>query len=406
MESRLPNPRAPQPAPPNIPIILVTDFTSSPLITTHYHLGTNVLDFQPIYTLTKSLLTHAPCPHSALWPCPSCTRTFLSKYWTVAAHLLDYFADFAHADSALMLSLWFHLLDTWQETASYFPCAEVLGTQDVAPDAVQRFTAARWFLEEVRGTMGLVDMLIYGWMGTDKQRMGRETEQVVHVPSGDVRSLAGEYNTGPYLSGLRTWNQWLATASPGVALDALHTPHALRAPTDKENGIHEEGITRHVPQAGLALIRTHTIRARNIAARMNTDDKEYLLDLDANALSFPTKPSAAQQHTYTSAITGRTVTYQLVNGAPPVVRYPGYGDPSMLCSRQDFGLLDECVGMCRGVEAYVPVSGEGGEDDSEEEEGEYVEEAFDVWSVYETKEGKVGEGWREMFDTWEEGEKV
>jgi hypothetical protein len=380
----------------------VTDHTSSPPITTHYHLGNNVIDFQPIYILTKSLLTHAPCFHAPLWPCPSCARSFLSKYWTVAAHLLDYFADFAHHDSALMLSLWFHLLDTWQETASYFPCTEVLDTQDVTPDAVQRFAAARWFLDEVRGTMGLVDMLIYGW-GSDKQKMGRETEQVVHVPSGDVRGIAGEYNTGPYLSGLRIWDQWLTAASPGVALDALEAPHTLRALTDIENGVQDQGITRHVPQAGLAIIRTHTNRARNIAANMNTEEKEYLPDFDANALSFPNTPTAAQQHTYTSAITGRTVTYQLTNGAPPIVRYPGYGDPSMLCARQDFGLLDEAVGMCRGVEAYVPVSGDD-EEDSEEEEGEYVEGAFDVWSVYETEGGEVGDGWGEMFDDWVDGE--
>jgi hypothetical protein len=233
----------------------------------------------------------------------------------------------------------------------------------------------------------------------------------VHVPSGDVRGLAGEYNTGPYISGLRSWEQWLTAGSPGVALDPLAPPNTLRSFADREEGKEDEGNTRHVPQAGIAIIRTHTNRARNLAEKINPEDnRELLADFDANTLLFPTTPSAAQQHTYTSHITGRTVTYQLANGAPPIVRYPGYGDPSMLCSRQDFGLLDEAVGMCRGVEAYVSVSGEGAEqedgDDSEEEEGEYVEEAFDVWSVYETKEGKVREGWREMFDIWEEGEKV
>jgi hypothetical protein len=335
----------------------------------------------------------------------------LQEYWTVAAHLLDYFADFASSDSALMLSLWFHLLDTWQETSSFFPCAEVLRTQDLAPDAVQRFTSARWFLEEFRGTVGVLDMLIYGW-GSEKQRMGKENEQVVHVPSGDVQGLAGEYNTGPYISGLRSWEQWLTAGSPGIALDPLAPPNTLRSFADREEGKEDEGITRHVPQAGIAIIRTHTNRARNLAEKINPEDnRELLADFDANILLCPTTPLAAQQHTYTSHITGRTVTYQLANGAPPIVRYPGYGDPSMLCSRQDFGLLDEAVGMCRGVEAYVPVSGEGAEqedgDDSEEEEGEYVEEAFDVWSVYETKgKREVGEGWGELFDSWKDEEKV
>jgi hypothetical protein len=416
MQSQPPYLRARRPIHQPIPPILITDHTRSPPITTHYHLGANTLSFQPIYTLTKSLLTHPPCPHSPLWPCPSCSTTFLGTYWTVAAHLLDYFADFAHHDSSLMLSLWFHLLDTWQETSSYFPCAEVLRASDVGMQSVQRFTAARWFLEEFRGTMGMVDMLVYGW----GQRKGRDgmgaREKIVHVPSGDVCGPAGEYNTGPYISGLRGWEEWLCVGGPGVALPSLDS---LYQDSSLENGSGDGGgITRHVPLPTLALIHTHTTRARHLAAHINDlndpNNTEFLLQFDQNSLYFPTAPTAAQTHTYTSKLTGRNVTYQLVNGTPPVVRYPGYGDPTMLCSRQDFNLLDECVGVCRGVDAYMPVSGEAreeedgdGDGDSDGENEDYEEEAFDVWSVYETK-GEAGrkwvEGWGEMFDNWVEGE--
>jgi hypothetical protein len=376
----------------------------------HYHFGNNTLSFEPIYKLTKSLLTHPLCSHSPLWPCAPCSTAFLDTYWTVAAHLLDYFADFAAHDNALMTSLWFHLLDTWQETCSYIPCAEVLRTHDVAPASVQRFMAARWFLEEFRGTMGLFDMLIHGW--GSKERGEGPKEQIVHVPSGEVCGLAGEYNTGPYVSGLRAWEQWLSPGGPGVALPALSPPVGNNGDED-EKGKGGEGITRHIPHGAVALIHTHTTRLRRLAAQVNPDP-DFLHRFDQNSLYFPTAPSLSQQHTYHSRVTGRTVTYQLVNGAPPVVRYPGYGDSSMLCSRQDFTLLDECVAVCKGAEAYEPVSGEAREEEEdsveEDETEDYDEEAFDVWTVHETQgegggdEKAVMEGWGEMFDNWVEPE--
>jgi hypothetical protein len=410
MESR-------QPHPPPLPI-LVTDHTTSPPITMHYHLGDNTLSFEPIYKLTKSLLSHPPCSHSPLWPCAPCSTAFLHPYWAAAAHLLDYFADFAAHDNALMSSLWFHLLDIWQETSSYFPCTEILRTHDVAPASVQRFTAARWFLQEYRGTMGLFDMLIHGW---GRERGERQAEQIVHVPSGDVCGLAGEYNTGPYVSGLRGWEQWLCAGGPGVALPALSSSigddgHGEESKKKEEEEEGKEGITRHIPHAAVALIHTYTTRLRRLAAQVNPDP-DFLNRFDQNCLDLPTAPSSLQRHSYRSKITGRTVTYQLVNGTPPVIRYPGYGDPSMLCSRQDFTLLDECVAMCKGDEAYEPVSGEakdeeeGEEDSDEENEGEdYNEEAFDVWTVRETKEEgdweekAVMEEWGELFDNWVEPE--
>jgi hypothetical protein len=69
-------------------------------------------------------------------------------------------------------------------------------------------------------------------------------------------------------------------------------------------------------------------------------------------------------------------------------------------------LLDECVAVCRGIEAYEPVSGP----DVDEEESD-DEDPFDVWTVWEGRDNNGGEGememvegWGKMFDEWVDGE--
>jgi hypothetical protein len=155
----------------------------------------------------------------------------------------------------------------------------------------------------------------------------------------------------------------------------------------------------------IAIMKTHTERARRLAAKLKPGDTGFLHSFDQHSLKFPTTSSPT--HTYHSRLTDKRVTYRLTNGAPPVQRYAGIGDPDMVGSDPDFNLLDDCVGLCKGQEVYEPISGEGGDDDEEAQSvsAEEVGTAFDVWSVCETKadgHGKsaLAEGWQEKLNEW------
>ncbi|KAH7079264.1 hypothetical protein BKA63DRAFT_601453 [Paraphoma chrysanthemicola] len=406
----LPPRKAPRPtqSKPPVPVILVSDHTQSPVITTHYLHLNNALTFQTIYTSMKSLLTQPPCSHnpSSIWPCAACESAFQSTYWTAAATLLDYLADFLHHDTPLMQSIWFHLLDIWQESRLYLPLSEILSRPRVGPAAIEISNKARLFLEDWRGVRDLMDAVIHGVRPETPGLSVREP--ILHFPTGDMRSFAGLYNTGPWVSGMGGWRQWLGEGSVGVVVSPPN--QGVEMPKNEEEGV-KEGDTigkgaketvRHVPMPAIAIIKAHTDRARKIATRIYPDDQEFLSAFDRNSLKF--LKSTDQTHTYT-AMDGRTKRYQLSNGAPPVSRHYGYADPDMLAARPGFNLLDECVALCRGIEAYEPVSGL--DQDAEESD---EEEPFDVWTVWEgerdddKREGEIVEGWDDMFDDWADGE--
>jgi hypothetical protein len=105
------------------------------------------------------------------------------------------------------------------------------------------------------------------------------------------------------------------------------------------------------------------------------------------------------------------------------MRYSGYGDPSMQAQDPDWNLLDECVGICRGVSAYEPRSGhsvdEDGEDGEEQEgddgDDEMREGVFDMWTVVEhlntddggaEKKSGLADGFGDMFDYWCEADEL
>lgn len=389
-----------RPASINIPVVLVEDWLQQPPTTTLYVCGDNELDFQAVYTKIKSLLTHPPCAHRPSedsWPCQPCEAAFLSKYWSSAAFILDYLADFLAVDNPLMQSIWFHLLDIWQEGATWLPCQAILDSSSTSPHSVHVYTKARWFLQECKETLDLINVTIFGTKRTDIQK-----ESIIHPPSGDQSTVAGEYNTGPYLSGLKPWQQFLYEGSPGVA---AHFPPPVDDDTPSLPKPTEP--VRHIPMPAIALLQTHTSRARRLLADLHPNDPSPLYTFDQHSLHFPSTPHT-DVHTYTS-LSGTTITYHLTNGAPPISRYEGFGDPSMLIAKPqvlDFTLLDECVGSCKGVEAYEPISYAGGGDDGDMSEDE-EEEAFDLWTVCETEgEGVVREevemakGFGEMFEEW------
>jgi hypothetical protein len=382
-------------------MIRVEDHNTTPPITLTYILGSNAIDFPSAYKLIKSLLTHPSCTHRRTpetWPCSACETAFTSLYWPCAAILLDYFADFYQTDGSAMQAVWFHLLDIWQECAAYLPYDAVL--DDVAESTNQVVwgaETARAFEVDVRDTVELFEVALWG------RRKGVPVvgDSVIYDPRGEAYCAVGEYETGPWISGVKPWQQFLGAGGQGVAAPSL--------PEEAEGaaGVRER---RYVPMPAIGIVKTQTERARALATKLffiqDPDGVAWELDtFDQHSLHFPV--SKDESHTYTSPLTGQQVSYSLSNGAPPVIRYPGLGDPGMLVQTPDWNLLDECVGNCKGTPVYVPQSKEDEDEEEEMEDGESVEDevVFDVWSVVETAVGgregeKKGEGVEEMFEEW------
>jgi len=370
-------PKVLPPVPPDTPIILVHDHTQKTVLTTLYVNGNNELNFESIYKSIKLLLRHPACSHRQsedYWPCTPCAKTFSTTFWEGACRLLDYFADFLVHDNGIMSGLWFYLLDIWQEMHVWFPCDAVLARGVAGPGSEVALAAARSFKSDFEATVELVDRVIHG---TESRKVHRE--QLIHTPSGETKGPAEVYNTGPWVSGLKPWEQFLRKGSPGVA-------------GFKED---EKDSVRYVPMAAIGIIKTHTKRARRLAVQMNSDPA-FLKAFDQSSLRFP-QSTDAKPLMYT--LKNITTKYRLVNGAPPILRYPGYGDPHQSCSNQTLPLLDEFVGQCKDVPAYRPVSGD------EDEHGDEGMMAFDMWAVSQrTNPGKslknstVSKGWDEKFE--------
>ncbi|KAF2625961.1 hypothetical protein BU25DRAFT_492498 [Macroventuria anomochaeta] len=370
------------------PLIRVEDGDSTePVLTLRYTSGENDLEVKIIYADINSLLDH---PGRArldqrrkIIPC---SDAFLDTFWSAAASLLDYFADFYATDTALMQSIWFHLLDIWQK-------ASPLPLYHIDFDFCYS-TPAQLFEKDYKDTIALIHRLI-----SPKSRAcpDNHNDSLIHDPSGTVEGLTGSYETGPFISGLAPWQQFLYSGAPGFKPVSPEQNDAREA---------DEGNTRYTPQPAIALIQAHTARARALAVRVaeieDWDLPATLAAFDANALAIPN--TITHPHTYASLLhPGTGMSYQLLQGAPPVRRHEGLSDPSMMIDTPDLVLLDEAVGTCKGREAYVPMTGPVGQ----------AGVGFDVWAVTESEDvlgwenrsqsdgrSGVAEGAREMFDEW------
>lgn len=363
---------------------------AAPALTLHYTLGSNSLDTVAIYTTIHSLSTHpgrtCVCPDTGV---TICSASFLRTFWTAAASLLDYFADFYAADTPLMQSVWFHLLDAWQAAS-----LTVLYEQEDLHS--RRSSEAQMFEKDYNATLALLQRLI----ACDERAQHDASEPLIHGPSGTVEGQAGRYTTGPFLSGLKPWQQFLYVGAPGFQAPAGDAEHAMSTPLCRS----DELTVQCIPQPAIALVAAHTARARTLCARVHrkgqidpsdtdtdTDTAAALAAFDARALVFPSTPHTtitSPSPSLSSLIqgSGRKYEYRLVPGAPPILRHEGLGDPSMLVDKPGLLLLDEAVGNCKGREGYVSMTGPL--------EGEGV--GFDVWVVERSGGGYRGQ----MFEEW------
>lgn len=373
------------------PTILITDHTTQTPLTTHYISPTLTLSLLPIYTALKRLPHHpghgfisTNPPH----PIHPCSASFLQTYWSLAACLLDYFTTFYALDTPLNQSLWFALLDLWQETAADLPHTWDAGYYSIACPHAQEFEG--WVhetLDLLRGTI----------MAARGERMiaGGAGAGVVWDPSGKREEMDGG-NSGPWVSGLKGWQQFLCESAPGAA---MRGPGVSEAADEEEAGA---GVSRCVPMPGIAIVHKHTSRAQQAADDLAAlGEPEFLASFEEHALVFPAE-GVPQNYT---AVDGRTVKYALGNGMPPVSRYAGLVDEEMEEKEPMFTMVDDFVGVCKGVEIF---QGMVGQDENDDEEGVGDEDVpFDVWTVWvggERGKGKnvLGEGWEEMFETWED----
>jgi hypothetical protein len=237
------------------PTIRVEDTDNTAPLTLHYTLGSNSLDTVAIAASIHGLLTHPgrACIEPDTAEVPPCSDAFFIALWSAAASLLDYFADFYAIDTPLMQSVWFHLLDIWQ-TAS--PAA--LYEQD---SNFRYSSEAQTFKSDYNETLALFQRLVghpqgeTAWRGRADEK---HTEALIHHPNGRVDAEAGAYETGPFLSGLKPWQQFLCAGAPGF----------LPTRTSPGEQSTQDQHTRYIPQPAIALMQAHTARARALVAQL------------------------------------------------------------------------------------------------------------------------------------------
>jgi hypothetical protein len=387
-----------------------TDSTA-PALTLHYTLGPNSLDTAAVAASIYNLSTHPgrartiPDEPGTVEVVP-CSETFLTTFWSAAASLLDYFADFHTTDTPVMQSVWYHLLDTWQACAAH---TLALYKQDCDFWTFE----ARDFTKDYEETLELFARLVgqpqeapRNWGGHAEEK---HAEALIHAPDGRVEARAGLYETGPWVSGLKPWQQFLLAGAPGFALTSSDEGGEEE---QGGGGVARDAHTRFVPQPAIALMQAHTTRARALLTEYHTKHdpsnlNERLAAFDSTALAFPSithrEYTAQSCVSHSTTVPNTTYTYSLHQAAPPVRRHEGFSDPSMMIEPPTLLRLDEAVGNCKGSEAYVPMTGPRGEDGV----------GFDVWAVQESqfwpgengldRDGEVLNSCSEVFDEWEFG---
>lgn len=367
------------------PSILVSDYTCLPAPTLLYTHITNTLNLHHTYTQIKYLSSQTK--H---------TPIFLDLFWSSAAHLLDYFADFLVADKPAMQSIWFNMLDTWRQAGER---TLIVLEENLLWKEFFNFTA------EFNATLCLMRHTISG------TTTGGLQESLIHVSRSSTPETS---NPGTYISGLPPWAQFLSAGSPG------YPP----TQTSTTSTIPEEGHRhppRHIPMPAISIIHRHTARTHALASALDAD---LLPAIHHHSLRLSQKPqtqpqsqshpfhkttSHPQTHTYTTNTNTdtntnkKTISYHLTHS--PIRRHTNYADPSLLMENPNWTLLDECVGLCMGLEAYVPVSSGDGNGDGDENEDENEEEervGFDMWVVWEEEGSVDGDGVVDKYEDKEE----
>lgn len=243
-------------------MIFVADWSEMPPVTVKYVNGNNKLNLKSVYTSIKSLSTHPGRGFSTTVDTPAkpsiegraCSNEFLSHYWNHFASVIDYLADFAIHDSAVTQSVWFHLLDILQATASTLPHDFWNAGQPVCAHAAI-------FTMQYEQTLKLVNEVITK-LKAPSPAMDKLIRPTFPLSENLVNCGAG------WKAGLKPWQQFLYSKSPGFGV-----PKADREFLEDdgfEKYLEGKEITRqqHVPLGALGIIDKHTQRAREVVKQL------------------------------------------------------------------------------------------------------------------------------------------
>lgn len=386
--------------PPYIPIITVSDdpYVASKRLTTLYLKDSNQLLPLKSYHLITRLRVHGRCTHRRAetileWPCDFCEGIFFDKFWQACADLLDYFADFYAHDTPQMRSMWFSLVDAWLESAAYVPVIE--NPEEMTPglDVTQEcLDKAAEFATHFSEAKALLVQLITPAISS---RRNVPSEPILHDPHGNILLEAGIHgNTGPWISGLKGWQQYLNSGSPGSAIrnDMVRDANykAKRYNSDAEE------MMRQVPQPGLALLQTHGERILARAEKSGID-----VPLEAPMFSREEPGEEVGQH----AVYSKGIHIRAVNGMPPIMRQSGWLELEEEEPEPGFGQLDDALGRYTGADRYDPASYENDEDEEEDDESDDGwAKAFDLMVAQHmyVREGTrfVPKSEEDMFAEW------
>ncbi|KAF1966920.1 hypothetical protein BU23DRAFT_306979 [Bimuria novae-zelandiae CBS 107.79] len=325
------------------PIILVSDFEENPPITLRYVNGDNELDFETVYVNINRLCDHSGRGRletsTVSGAVPSlqlkeCDEEFLDAFWSCGANLCDYFAEFFTSDTAVMQSMWFHMLEKLQQAA-------ILPHQFWLP-AVPSCEHAEAFEKDWASFHHVINSLAVprktGLFGS-----------IVCPPH--LLNARLNIDLGDNKDGLGRWQQFLYRGSPGFTVPEAERVYA-RTTQDAPD---PTAFEVHVPRAGLALVEKHTERLRLLAERLaegesQTDDEASAsVPLDQKTLNLK------HESTYTS-IDGRQVLTQPMYPRPEAERAPRHGpnleDPSFDLTNPCFQHVNECIGVLKGGDVF------------------------------------------------------
>ncbi|OAL57021.1 hypothetical protein IQ07DRAFT_497565 [Pyrenochaeta sp. DS3sAY3a] len=387
------------------------DWTVLPTVTRKYVNRDNTLDLDEVFGQIKRLATFEKCSHGLYtpsqpeywhdFPCAACEGAFTNLFWGVAAQLLDYFGDFYNTDTPLMNATWFAMFDLWQTTRDYISQVDEMEDAYTPTTEANAWIAgmdkSREFGNQLAATVKLIFTTLHG-----PESRSKTVESELHHPSGDLEGTLELLNTGPFLSGIKPWQQFLFAESPGSCFTAPRLQPADKPGYERR---------RQIPMPLIAILENQTTSLRAIADEVFVEDpetyEERMANFDAQALAFPDLP-AVQVYSYIS-LSGYRVTYHLNNASPPIWVPPGQGDQDLDEKNPSLSLLNDHVSACRGDEVYEhqALNWEDENGDTQMGGGDEDDPVFDAWTVYHAAQRE--DNWDEsrfaslenMFDNWQ-----
>ncbi|KAK3216963.1 hypothetical protein GRF29_1g1541324 [Pseudopithomyces chartarum] len=295
-----------------IPVILVSDFEESPPVTMRYALRDNEIDLKEVYIKVNRLCDHpgrgrlksvggGAEPDLIL---QACSGEFRELFMDCCSSISDYFADFMHADSVAMQSVWFHLLDKLQ-VAAILPHYYWLPGEPSC-DHAEAFEKDFAHFKENLNVL-------------TSPRPDASLEPVISASHlTDARHNLSHMGNK---EGLKRWQQFLYKGSPGFAVpetDRVYSNVGLGSVSNSKGAVEFEA---HIPWVGLALIDRHTARLRKGVEATLEDEPDAVVKASTLA-EFDSKTLDWKRTSARSTIDGRRILLEPMHPRPEAANAP------------------------------------------------------------------------------------